>query len=417
MDEVPLKVPSRTTTMSAGVFNLAKSAIGVGVLGLPSAMRDAGLALGLILLAFGSFTTSSTLHFLARIAANTDMGDYFGVGRMAYGPRGENFAVFITMLYLFGGLIAYSSFTSIYFGEFLQYVFGFDPQSPPFYASKYFIIALASLMIYPLACLRDLSKLAKASFVGMLCMTFVCGLTIIDYFLDSATVANATYTMFNISTKIFPAFATILFAFCNHFTMLAIIPQFVNPSPKRRSLLLVYSSTFILVFYFLMSLFGYLHFGDAVENNILLSRKPTTLAYAIAKLSVALVIICSYPLLCDPTKACINFLLDKSVGKARGAAEHVRNLVVTASLVGGSGVVAMFAAGQVLPILGVFSSLCGSLLMFVFPALYFLRLSDKYHVSGTERAIAYLDIGVGVVVLIFGTIFSVINCLKEFKLI
>lgn len=400
----------RTCSITAGTFNLCKSAIGVGILSLPAAMSNAGYALGLLLLLFGSLTTSSTLHFLSRIAANTDMGDYFGVGQMAYGSVGEITAVAATLLYLFGALIAYASYTSDYFTEFLSYVLGVQ-KGAAWYVDRRIIIASSALLIFPLACLRDLSKLAKASIVGMMCMAFVCGLTVIDYFADSSTANTVTYTAFNFNSSALRAFSNILFAFCNHFTMLAIIPTFINPTPRRRSILLLSSSTVVVTFYFLVSLFGYLHFGDAVPDNILLAR--STLSYAIAQLLVACVIIVSFPLLCDPTKKCVEFLLSKAIGKASRASMHVRNIAVTASLVTGSALLAMFAGHAVLPILGAFTSLCGSLLMFIFPALYFLRLGEKYKISKIERVIAYVDISVGAIILIFGTYFNVAQCIKD----
>lgn len=396
--------------MAAGIFNLCKSAIGVGILSLPASMRNAGLLLGLLLLALGSITTSSTLHFLARIAANTDMGDYFAVGRMAYGPWGEITGVAATLLYLFGGLIGYASYTSTYFTQFLCFVFKVQ-EGQTWYVNSKIIIAISALLIYPLACLKDLSKLAKASIAGMCCMTFVCGLTVIDYLADRPS--QPSYTMFNFAPSALMAFTNILFAFCNHFTMLTIVPSFIEPSPRRRGILLTTSSSAVFVFYFLVSLFGYLHFGDAVPSNILLARSNMT--YAVAQLLVACVIILSFPLLCDPTKSCIEFLLSRVLRPPTQHGARIRNLAITGGLVGCSALVAMFAAKAVLPVLGAFTSLCGSLLMFIYPAAYFLKLSGRYKVTMTERITAWVDIVVGIIVLIFGTYFNVIECIQSLK--
>lgn len=396
--------------MAAGTFNLCKSAVGVGILSLPSAMAKSGLALGLSLLALGSITCSSTLHFLARIAANTDMGDYFGVGKMAYGPIGETIAVAATLLYLIGALIAYMSYTTKYISGGLGYLLG---QPSAWYFSSYVVITVCACLIFPLAVLKDLSKLAKASIVGMCCMGFICGLTVVDYFLDRSTVATAEYTAFVWAPSALKAFSTILFAFCNHFTMLSIIPAFINPSPRRRTILTGLSSSIVFIFYLLVSLFGYLHFGNQVNSNILMAR--ATGFYAVAQLVVACVILVSYPLLCDPTKTCIDFLVCKAAGKPKSMAEaNVRNAAITAVLVVSSALIAMVAADQVLPILGLFSSLCGSLLMFIFPALYFLKLGHLYKVSFPERVMAYIDILVGVVVLIFGTYFNALELIEGF---
>ncbi len=407
---LPLKGLVRNTSMAAGTFNLCKSAIGVGILSLPASMRNAGLMLGLLLLALGSFTTSSTLHFLARIGANTDLGDYYAVGRLAYGSWGEVVAVAVTLVYLFGALIGYASYTSTYFVEFFSFVFKVQ-RGEAWYVNSKVVIGISAMLIFPLACLRDLSKLARASVVGMACMAFVCGLTVVDYFVGTRP-ADATLTMFKFAPSALMAFSNILFAFCNHFTMVAIIPVFIDPTPRRRSILVTISATIVLLFYFLVSLFGYLHFGNSVADNILLSQ--SNMAYAIAQLLVACVIILSFPLLCDPTKSCVDFLISKMVGPPSRTTAHLRNLGITAALVASTAGLAMFAADALLPVLGVFTSLCGSMLMFVLPSMFFLRLGDRYSITKVERATALFDIGIGIIVLIFGTYFNAVDCIAYF---
>ena len=401
-----MQVPERNTTMFAGSFNLIKSAIGVGILSLPASMRNAGIVLGLILLAFGSVTTTSTLHFLARIAANTDLGDFFDVGRLAFGSFGEIFAVIVTLVYLFGGLISYASYSSQFLVSFIENTFKVTHVSI-FYVT---MIVLCCALIFPLALLRDLSKLAKASLAGMVCMAMVCGLIVIDYFVDTSSPAPV-YTKFNSSGAML-AFGNILFAFCNHFTMLAIIPTFVDPTPKRRSILTAISSTVVFVFYFLVALFGYLHFGDGVPYKILSVR--SNMAYAVAQLLVSIALCLSFPLLCDPAKSCVNLLVTKAMGPPSPSSAHVRNISITAGLVGLSAFCAIFATRIILPVIGMSFCFCGSMLMFVFPAAFFLRLGSKYRVATWERLVAYFDIAFGVLVMIFGTYYSVRSAVASF---
>ncbi len=407
------KAPLRTTTMSAAAFNLCKSAIGVGVLFLPSSMRDAGLVLGLALILVGSLSTSATLHFLSRIAARTDMGDYFEVGRAVYGTAGEVAAVTALMLFLFGALIAYSFCSSIYALGFICYATSTEVNTT-WYTNERLIIAVASLAIFPLASLRELSKLASASIVGMVCMGLVCILTVCDYFFDKLSTP-VTYELFKFDSGVLRAFSNILFAFSNHFTMLAIIPTFVNPTVARRNRLLAISASVVAAFYLIIAAFGYLHFGEGIENDILTAPQVKTLPYAVAQLLVALVIILSYPLLCDPTKKCVNLLLEKAIGPPMNrASDHARNLALTAGLVASSALIAMYAATAVRPILGAFTSLCGSLLIFIFPSLFFLRLAPgKYSISGAERAAAYACIAIGIILAIFGTFFNVQKTISD----
>lgn len=411
----PLSVPPRNTSMVAGSFNLIKSAVGTGILTLPKSIANCGLYFGVVILAFCSLATTSTLHFLSRVAANTDQGDYFAIGKLAYGNLGEIFSVIATLFYLIGGLIGYSVFAGRFIRTPLAVWTNTKNIDSVWYFSMPVVVTACAILIFPIACLRDLSKLAKASIVGMICMTLICGLTVFDYFFDSP-LNPPTINTIVFSTSAIRGFSNMVFAFCNHFTMLAIVPQFVNPTPKRRAILTGLSSTVVFIFYLLVSVFGYLHFGEGVSDIVLLvdSRK-TSNAYCIAQLLVAAVIICSYPLLCDPAKSCFDFLVTKVIGPTSPSTAGVRNITITATLVGFSALVGMFFYQIVLPILGAFTSLWGSFLMFIFPAAFFLKLGGKYRVSPLEKSIAYAVLVLGVALMIFGTYFNVIECYDALK--
>lgn len=394
--------------MLAGSFNLVKSAVGVGVLALPRAMAMCGIGLGVAILAFGALTTASTLHFLARIAANTDQGDYFAVGRLVFGTAGEVGAVAVTLLYLFGGLIVYAAVAGKNIRESLPFLLGKVVAVKPdaWYFSMYVVVPVCAIFIFLLCCIRDLSKLSMASLAGLICMAYICLLTVFDYFAD--TYDTPPITKVKLSTDAINGFSTVIFAFCNHFTMLAIVPRFIDPTPKRRALLTGGSSTVVFIFYLFVAVFGYLHFGDGVPGFILSAgSRQQSPPYILAKLLVSVVIIFSYPLLCDPAKSCFDLLLTKVIGPASASTASVRNIGITAALVAFSAFIAATCSEIAGAILGIFSASCGSLLMFIFPALFFLKLGTKYRVSPVERGIAYFDILLGIFLLIFGTIFGV----------
>lgn len=414
----------RTGTIASSTFNLCKSAIGVGILSLPFCMAKSGIILGTLILVFCSFASTVTLLFLSRIAANTDLGDYYLVGKLAYGMTGEITGVLATLFFLCGGgLIAYAYYSGIYLQKFFIYALGFSnvqkPADLPFYLSKYATVSVACCLIFPLAILRDLNKIAPASIAGLCLMGAVCVLTVVDYIVyavGSGPVITEPikYTLFKWDTGPIKAFTLILFAFCNHFTMLAVVPKLTAPTPKRRKLILTLSSSIVLVFYLVLAIFGYLHFGDNVNKNILLAPDKVRLPYAIAQLLVALIIILSFPLLCDPARSCIVFLLEKWTGPPQTAmADVTRNLIITAGLVVYSGLVAVFGDEALLSIMGVFSAFCGSLLMFIFPSVYFLRLSYKYRMTNLEKILAYGSIVLGVFVLIFGSYFNACDAYNE----
>ena len=128
------------------------------------------------------------------------------------------------------------------------------------------------LFIFPLACLKDLSKLANASILGMACIGYITVLTVVDKFVDTTSpapvIATAKFTF-----QIFECFSVFLFAFLNHFTTVALVPVLVRPTPARRNQLIVTSQVATTAIYLLVAAFGYWHFGDSVTDDILRPAK------------------------------------------------------------------------------------------------------------------------------------------------
>ncbi|PJF16565.1 hypothetical protein PSACC_03614 [Paramicrosporidium saccamoebae] len=402
----------RTTTLSQGIFNVSKSAVGAGALRLPYAVSKLGIAGGVGVLLFVSFITTTTLHFLARMAANLDVGDYFTLGNMAFGVVGEVVAMISLVLFLIGGLIFYidkaQEFTVNVISEVIPSLSEYRSSLP------LIVTVVTAVLIFPLAAQRDMSALAKGAMIGMVCMGYILVLTVADYLYAVATGATAPDVVMIVPFSFgdfFRTFSGMLFAFVNHFTLLAVVPVMVDPSPKRRMSLTLSSSGVVLGFYLLVAVCGYLHFGATVPQLVLSActakSGPIKWAYQAGSLLVAVVLILSYPLLLDPARGTIEGALIRFAGGAPHSAS--RSLIITFVLVALPTFIALTFKERVLNILDVFVAFTGALLLFIFPGGFFLRFQDKYHVSPIERVLAYISVAFGFVLMIFGTYYSVVD--------
>lgn len=415
----PLELPQRTTTLSQGIFSLAKSAVGAGTLALHSQFAKLGLFSGLAVLAFASLSTTSTLHFLSRVSANTDLGSYFAIGRMAYGTAGEVASMIALILFIISALIFYLVLAAGYVIDFLKFV---HPGVAGAWFSDYtYMTIMIALVTLPMACLRDMSALGKASIMGMVCMCYILVLTVVDYFVDSAGRA-ATESPLIIASSIdtfFQCFSTMLFAFVNHFTMVSLVPVLIDPTPSRRAKVTIYSATFIFVFYAILATFGYLHFGVNTATNLLNSSTSATAwaswTYNLGRLMMAIVLILSYPLLLDPCRGTIEGALGKFLGgrPAWKSTAGIRSIAITVALIVISALVGIFFQSQADTILKASTAFSGSLMVFIFPSAFFLKLSDRYLVHGWERGTAYFNIVFGFLFMILGTFFSVKSMIQE----
>lgn len=415
----PLELPQRTATLSQGIFSLAKSAIGAGTLALPSQFAKLGLFSGIAVLAFASLSTTSTLHFLSRLAANTDLNSYFAIGRMAYGTAGEVASMIALVLFIIGALIFYLVLAAGYMVSFLQFVR--PGVAGSWFSQPVYMTIMIALLTLPLACLRDMSALGKASIMGMVCMGYILLLTVVDFFVDSAgrAIAEAPLiTTFGVDV-FFGCFSTLLFAFVNHFTMVSVVPALIDPTPARRAKVTVYSAVFVFVFYLIVATFGYLHFGMAVSDNILNASTSTTAwaqwTYNLGRLMMAVVLILSYPLLLDPCRGTIEGALGKFFGGLHvwKATASVRSIVITVVLIAISAFVGIFFAPLAGVILNACTAFSGSLMVFIFPSIFFLKLGDRYRIQAWERGTAYFNIAFGVVFMVMGTFFSVKSIIQN----
>ena len=215
------------------MFNCVKSAIGAGALSIPHKFMQLGWAVGLSVLVLASASTTASLHFLQRLSARTDLGDYFALGRLSLGVTGEVLAVISLILFLLGGLIFYIAIASTNFISFMVYV---HPASKnAWFLDDKKVMVFAALLIFPLACMRDMRLLAKTSFVGMACMFYVLLWTVVDFFYDSdVSKAAVVEAAVPVTFKGFVVvFSGLLFAFVNHFTLLSTVPTLINPTPTR----------------------------------------------------------------------------------------------------------------------------------------------------------------------------------------
>lgn len=265
-----------------------------------------------------------------------------------------------------------------------------------------------------------MSKLGYTSIAGMICIFYITLLTVIDYLVEGR-IPNATYTLFRFKSDFLSSFSSIMFAFVNQFTLVALIPVLINPSKNRRSALISSSSSIVTIVYLLIGICGYLHFGNDVPRDILSAPRKPSVFYAIARMSVGVVLICSYPLQLDPTRAAADHLLSRILSKTRfieayKKANMKRHVIWTFALIFIPMLFAIVAADYTELVLELFSSACGALLVFVLPSVYFLKLAKKEKIMMVvfrEKMLAYFNLIFGIIVCIGGTIGAFIDVYRK----
>ena len=87
----------------------------------------------------------------------------------------------------------------------------------------------------------------------------------------------------------------------------------------------------------------------------------------------------------------------------------IRSIILTVAIMAFSTVVGIYFDRQADMILTACTAFSGSLMVFIFPAAYFLKSGDRYKVHGFERVAAYFNIVFGIIFMFVGTYFSILG--------
>lgn len=417
-----LESKPRNTSLFLAIFNLTKSAVGLGALLLVKRMQILGLGYGMFVILFSAVISSLSLHFLNRVSYNLDLGDYVKICKMAMGRKGEILTIISLVLVLIGSLIAYAYFIGSYARDSLVFL---TKETDKFYVNEKLLTTIfVTVFVLPISCLKDLSKLAITSVIGMVMMISITGLVVyksVTSDIRTEALSAAATINPNFAAKIksfsdldyFPSlglsalgcFGALIFAYMNHFTMTSMTQVLKDPTPKRRMTLNLAATGLTTGIYLIMAFFSYRYFRNAVVSNSL-SIPVMTTVFAVAKLAVAIVLILSYPLLADPTRGALDSLFSIITGDSEGFrnAATIRHYAETAAVVLIPLLVAVTTGVASLSILDIFSSFFGSILIFVLPPVFFLKLKRKYITRPIERGLAYFVAVMGVIIAIVGPI-------------
>jgi amino acid permease len=170
-------VSAEGTTMTQAIFSLCKSAIGFGAFRLSKHFASIGYVPCILMLILCSITTTASLHFLSRLTSRTQASSYFSIGKLALGATGEIICMISLCLFLIGGLISYIANAGVCLAMGIDQLFGTSICGNSHYQNM--VIIIIAVLIYPIACLRDMRVLAKTSMIGMACMFY----TLVLYFI------------------------------------------------------------------------------------------------------------------------------------------------------------------------------------------------------------------------------------------
>ncbi|KAJ9190786.1 hypothetical protein DTO164E3_9165 [Paecilomyces variotii] len=374
-------------------MNMANSIIGAGIIGQPYAFRQAGLAMGIVLLVGLTITVDWTIRLIVVNSKLSGADSFQATVQHCFGRSGLIAISIAQWAFAFGGMIAFCIIVGDTIPHVLSALFP-SLQEMPFLwllTDRRFVIMLFVLGIsYPLSLYRDIAKLAKASTLALISMAVIVITVITQGFRVPPESRGDFKGLIFVNSGFFQAVGVISFAFVCHHNSLLIYGSLKKPTLDRFTLVTHYSTGVSMLMCLAMALAGFLSFGSKTQGNVLNNFPSDNIMVNVARLCFGLNMLTTLPLeafVCREVMMTYYFP-DEPFNPSR-------HLIFTSALVVSSMGLALITCdlGAVFELIGA-TSACA--LAYILPPLCYIKLSQS---SWRAKLPAYLCIAFGTVVM------------------
>ncbi|KAH8331419.1 hypothetical protein KR074_002783, partial [Drosophila pseudoananassae] len=201
-------------------FNYINSIVGSGVIGIPYALHRAGFGLGLALLILVAYITDYSLILMVRCGHICGRFSYPGIMEAAYGKYGYYLLSLLQFMYPFLAMISYN----VVVGDTLSKVLVrfFPSWGGSMGAVRLGVVFFVNVgVVMPLCLYKNVSRLARASFISLACVVFILFAVIIKLMSGDYKVTDTAESWRFANSDLIPATGIMVFAFmCHHNTFL-----------------------------------------------------------------------------------------------------------------------------------------------------------------------------------------------------
>ncbi|XP_026864001.2 probable sodium-coupled neutral amino acid transporter 6 [Electrophorus electricus] len=398
-DETPLLTQvvgvSRGASFTSSVFNLMNAIMGSGILGLAYAMANTGIVGFSILLLLVSSFAAYSIHLLLMLCDQTGMTSYEGLGEKAFNKTGK---VLVACSILIQNIGAMASYMFILKSELPATILSFlrTEASGVWYEDGAILSVLVTLcVVLPLALLPKIGFLGYTSSLSFFLMLFFAAVVVVKKWsipcplpinatlsqVSNSSALDCSVHLFVFSSKSAYAVPTMAFSFLCHTAVMPIYSELQQPSKYRMQNVANVSISLSFLVYLVSALFGYLTFYAQVDSELLLGYDaylPHDVLMMSVRLAILLAVLLTVPLIHFPARKAILMLFHAE--REFSWFSHCVSTVLILTLVE---LLAIYVP-DIRHVFGVVGSTTSTCLIFVYPGLFYLRLSTDHIRSCTS---------------------------------
>ncbi|XP_065259759.1 solute carrier family 38 member 6 [Emys orbicularis] len=375
------------------VFNLMNAIMGSGILGLSYAMANTGIIGFTILLLIVASLASYSVFLLLSMCIQTAVTSYEDLGLFAFGSPGK---VIVGSTIIIQNIGAMSSYLLIVKSELpgaiAEFISGNDSGS--WYLDGRVLLLITSVcIVFPLALLPKIGFLGYTSSLSFFFMVYFalvvvikkwsipCPLTLnspIEILQISNSTEDCKAKLFHFSKESAYAIPTMAFSFLCHTSVLPIYCELQSPSKSRMQNVTKTGIGLSFLLYFVSALFGYLTFYDKVDSELLQGYSrylPHDIVIMTVKLGMLFAVILTVPLIHFPARKAVMMIFLSHLPTS-----WICHILVTLAL---NAIIVLLAlyVPDIRNVFGLVGSTTSTCLLFVYPGLFYLKLSREDFIS------------------------------------
>lgn len=419
----------RTGTRFSSVFTLVSTMIGGGLLSLPFAFEQGGIAVSSFVLLFvlAASTYGGFLIINSKKYCQGKIRNIEDVARVAFGVNGQRLVQLTLFFILY--LVSAVYFILIYdqIEPLIQYIKG----GKCFWTQRIVILSMTSLLVFPISLLKNLSALQYTSGLSVFCGMLLCGCVVYrsvqDHLGGAVTRADNPVKWYPKSLREFLTCVSISeLTFSCHFNILPMHIELRNQTRRNKRSILFTAMGLTCIMNFAVSFFGYFQFRKYTAQDITRNYAHDDIVITAGRAALALVLLLSFPLLIVPCRQTLNKMIWSHERTRRwdliGASSFVKSLsnhklngptklvwFLETFLLVFSACGLAYVVPQVNMLWGLVGAIGCTLIIYVLPPAFYLKVRHHPENPDAKQIFAWLLLIIGIFLLGAGTYTSVVN--------
>ncbi|KAH9581981.1 Amino acid transporter [Trypanosoma melophagium] len=381
-------------------FNLASASLGAGIVTLPWAFRATGIIMGTIYLTLMTVFTVYTVTLIGYVMKKTGYRAFEQMSRGVLG-RGADYLMALVMgVSCFGAAVAYVIATE----SLITPVMKQSSIVPHFFKTKKGIrIATCGVWfigMLPLVIPKKVNSLRYFSAIGVGFVIYFA-ITVVIHSCQRGVPRRSEIALVEKGNLALEGLGVYVFSYLCHAVAYQVYFEMNVPSVKQLVIATTISMTFCSLLYLLAGVFGYMEFGNDIEESILYMFDPIEEPMMmVAYIGLIIKLCVSYALNMIPCRNTVYYVIGWDI-------EHLPywKHIITVTIISVIILVCGIFIPRISTALGLAGAVCGGFIGFIYPALFYMYSGGwtLAKVGWFHYIMTYLSLLLGVVSVVFGT--------------